>query len=596
MTDLMTGLKRTSMCGQVTKALVKKEVTVMGWVHRSRNLGNLIFIQVRDITGIVQVTVDSACVSAEAFAKAEKIHLEYVVAIKGVVKLRDQKDINSEMTTGEIEIDAKEVYILSVSKPHPFSLDDNTNEALRMKYRYLDLRKPELQHNLQIRSKIAQSARNYLSDNGFLEIETPLLGKSTPEGARDYLVPSRVHNGKFYALPQSPQLYKQLLMIAGMDRYFQIVKCLRDEDLRANRQPEFSQIDIELSFVNRVEEVFEIIEGMICKIFYDVKGIKLKTPFETLTYDKAISMYGSDKPDIRFDMQLISLNKTIKDCGFSVFENAIKTGCVNAIVLKGQNDKVSRKDIDGFTELVKTYRAKGLAYIGRSVDGELRCSFAKFLSSEKLAGIEKACSIKNNDIAFIVADESIETGCTSLGALRTHLGSRFELFNKTDFKLVWIMDFPLFEYDDEEKRYVAKHHPFTSPRDEDISLFSKDPLKVKAKAYDLAINGEEAGGGSLRIYNSEVQKLMFKTLGFSEKDIQEKFGYFINAFDYGTPPHGGIAFGLDRLAMLLTGTDSLKDVIAFPKMQNACDLMSEAPNIVDDKQLNELGISIKKNG
>lgn len=595
MAEFLSGMKRTVKCGEVTTAMVGQEVTVMGWTNRRRNLGSLLFFQIRDISGIVQAVIDSNKVDAKLFEKAESVKLEYVIAVRGTVIRRTGTNVNPNMATGEIEIEVTELRILSEAEVTPFNVGDvNAGEALRLKYRYLDLRREDLQHNLIVRSKIAQTTRRYLSENGFLEIETPFLGKSTPEGARDYLVPSRVHQGKFYALPQSPQLFKQLLMVAGMDRYFQIVKCFRDEDLRANRQPEFTQIDIEMSFVDKEEDIFEIIEGLICNIFKDVKGMELKRPFNRMCYSDAMANYGSDKPDLRFDMKLQDITQLVKGCGFGVFESAAETGSVRCIVLKNHESDVSRKEIDKLTDFVKTYKAKGLAYYGKTADGAVRCSFAKFVSEEFLSKLAKSCDIQNNDLAFIVADGNDETTCVSLGALRCHLAEKYGLIEKGKFEILWLTEFPLFEYDEEEKRFVAKHHPFTSPKNEDVPLMKTNPAKVRAKAYDLVINGEEAGGGSLRIYNRDIQKLMFETLGFSDEEIAQKFGFFVNAFNYGTPPHGGIAFGLDRLTMLLTDTASIKDVIAFPKMQNACDLMSEAPNVVEDKQLKELGIEISE--
>lgn len=596
MAEFLSGMKRTVRCGEVSTAFMGQEVTVMGWTNRRRDLGALIFVQIRDVSGIVQAVIDSTKVSKELFAKAETIKLEYVIAVKGKVVRRTAPNINPNMKTGEIEIEVSELRILSEAEVTPFNVgDSNAGEALRLKYRYLDLRREDLQHNLIVRSQIAQSARRYLSENGFLEIETPFLGKSTPEGARDYLVPSRVHQGKFYALPQSPQIYKQLLMVAGLDRYFQIAKCFRDEDLRANRQPEFTQIDIEMSFVDKEEDVFEIIEGLIAGIFKDVLNMDLKRPFNTMPYADAMAYYGSDKPDLRFDMKIKDLTDTVKGCGFGVFESAAEKGSVRCIVLKNHESDLSRKEMDKLGELVKTYRAKGLAYLGKTADGQVgRCSFGKFVSPEFLNKLFEVCEMENNDTAFIVADSNDEITCVSLGALRCHLAEKFDLIDKDKFEILWIKDFPLFEYSEEENRYVAKHHPFTSPKNEDVEFMLTDPARVRAKAYDLVINGEEAGGGSLRIYNRDIQKLMFEALGFTDEDIAKKFGFFVNAFNYGTPPHGGLAFGLDRLTMLLTHTSSIKDVIAFPKMQNACDLMTEAPNVVDDKQLRELGLEVPK--
>jgi len=593
MAEFLTGMKRTDMCGAINASMAGKTVVVAGWANRCRDMGSLVFLQVRDVTGIVQAVIDSKKVSAELFEKAQSVHLEYVIAVKGTVRLRTAGNVNPEMKTGGVEIDIAELRVLAASDPMPFSVGDTAaNEALRMKYRYLDLRRESLQQNLIAKSKIYSVVRKFLADNGFYEIETPILGKSTPEGARDYLVPSRVHNGKFYALPQSPQLFKQLLMIAGMDRYYQIARCFRDEDLRANRQPEFTQLDIEMSFVDSPDDVFEVIEKLIAALFYEIRGVKLQMPFRRMTYADAMENYGSDKPDLRFDMKLQNLTASAKGCGFAVFESAAS---VKAIVLKGGNDAVSRKDIDALTELVKLYKAKGMAYLGKTGAGEQRCSFAKLVSADFLAALEKKLQIGNGDLAFIVADGDGEITDTALGELRNHLAEKFNLIPKDTFEVLWVTDFPLLEYNEEDKRYYAKHHPFTSPRNEDIPLLKTNPSAVKAKAYDLVINGTEVGGGSLRIYDRNVQKLMFETLGMTDAEIAERFGFFVDAFKYGAPPHGGIAFGLDRLAMTLTDTPSIKDVIAFPKMQNACDLMTEAPSAVEEKQLNELGIKVTNN-
>ncbi len=591
MVEFLTGLKRSYYCGELSKKNVGEEVTVMGWIHRRRDLGSLIFVQVRDRGGIVQAVFDETC-AKELSEKAGTLKLEYVVAIRGIVRARTPENVNTEMKTGEVEILANELRILSEAQTLPFSNADDANEALRLKYRYLDLRRPALQQNLIMRSKIAQVVRNYLSGHGFLEIETPVLGRSTPEGARDYLVPSRVHHGQFYALPQSPQQYKQLLMIAGMDRYFQIVKCFRDEDLRANRQPEFTQIDIEMSFVDREDDVIEVMEGMVKEVFREIKGIELPEHFRRMPYQEAMERYGSDKPDLRFDMPLCDLSEAVKGCGFGVFESALaQNGAVRGLVLKGHEHEVSRKEIDKLTDLAKTYRAKGLAWAAVGESG-VRSSFVKFVSEEAMQKIFAAANAQQGDLLFIVADADNEIVCNSLGALRCELAEKFGMIDKNRYEVLWVVDFPLLEYDYDEKRYVAKHHPFTSPKNEDLALMKTHPEQVRAKAYDIVINGQEAGGGSIRIFNQEVQKLMFQTLGFTEEQIAARFGYFVEAFRFGTPPHGGIAFGLDRLTMLLTGAESIKDVIAFPKVQNASDLMMEAPNVVDNDQLKELGICL----
>lgn len=595
MAELLNGQKRTHMCGELSTAHVWQEVTLMGWVHRRRDLGGLIFLQLRDRSGISQVVFDTDVCTKDLLEKASTIKLEYVVSVVGKVRMRVGNNINKNMKTGEIEVVAEQLAILSEADTTPFSVgDDGANESLRLKYRYLDLRREKLQYNLVTRSKICQITRNYLADLGFLEIETPMLGKSTPEGARDYLVPSRVHPGSFYALPQSPQIYKQLLMIGGMDRYFQIAKCFRDEDLRANRQPEFTQIDLEMSFVDQEEEVMTVTEGLLRKMFKEIRNVDLPEKFLRMPWKQAMDLYGSDKPDLRFGLEIQNLDETVKDSSFVVFQNALKDGgTVRAIVLPEGADKLSRKDLDKLVDFVKTYRAKGLAWYGLGKDGT-KCSFAKAVTAEELQAISSALNMKQGDIALIVADSSWNTAVVSLGALRCHLASKFQLYKAGDFAALWVVDFPLFEYSEEEQRYVAMHHPFTSPKNEDLQYMRTDPSRVRAKAYDVVINGDEIGGGSMRIYNRDVQKLMFETLGFSDEQIADRFGFFVDAFKYGTPPHGGLALGLDRLVMVLTDTLNIKDVIAFPKMQNASCMMTEAPAPVDDKQLDELKIKCEE--
>lgn len=595
MAELLNGQKRTHMCGELSTAHVGQEVTLMGWVHRRRDLGGLIFLQLRDRSGISQVVFDTDVCTKDLLEKASTIKLEYVVSVVGKVRMRVGNNINKNMKTGEIEVVAEQLAILSEADTTPFSVgDDGANESLRLKYRYLDLRREKLQYNLVTRSKICQITRNYLADLGFLEIETPMLGKSTPEGARDYLVPSRVHPGSFYALPQSPQIYKQLLMIGGMDRYFQIAKCFRDEDLRANRQPEFTQIDLEMSFVDQEEEVMTVTEGLLRKMFKEIRNVDLPEKFLRMPWKQAMDLYGSDKPDLRFGLEIQNLDETVKDSSFVVFQNALKDGgTVRAIVLPEGADKLSRKDLDKLVDFVKTYRAKGLAWYGLGKDGT-KCSFAKAVTAEELQAISSALNMKQGDIALIVADSSWNTAVVSLGALRCHLASKFQLYKAGDFAALWVVDFPLFEYSEEEQRYVAMHHPFTSPKNEDLQYMRTDPSRVRAKAYDVVINGDEIGGGSMRIYNRDVQKLMFETLGFSDEQIADRFGFFVDAFKYGTPPHGGLALGLDRLVMVLTDTLNIKDVIAFPKMQNASCMMTEAPSPVDDKQLDELKIKCEE--
>ena len=595
MAELLNGQKRTHMCGELSTAHVGQEVTLMGWVHRRRDLGGLIFLQLRDRSGISQVVFDTDVCTKDLLEKASTIKLEYVVSVVGKVRMRVGNNINRNMKTGEIEVVAEQLAILSEADTTPFSVgDDGANESLRLKYRYLDLRREKLQYNLVTRSKICQITRNYLADLGFLEIETPMLGKSTPEGARDYLVPSRVHPGSFYALPQSPQIYKQLLMIGGMDRYFQIAKCFRDEDLRANRQPEFTQIDLEMSFVDQEEEVMTVTEGLLRKMFKEIRNVDLPEKFLRMPWKQAMDLYGSDKPDLRFGLEIQNLDETVKDSSFVVFQNALKDGgTVRAIVLPEGADKLSRKDLDKLVDFVKTYRAKGLAWYGLGKDGT-KCSFAKAVTAEELQAISSALNMKQGDIALIVADSSWNTAVVSLGALRCHLASKFQLYKAGDFAALWVVDFPLFEYSEEEQRYVAMHHPFTSPKNEDLQYMRSHPSRVRAKAYDVVINGDEIGGGSMRIYNRDVQKLMFETLGFSDEQIADRFGFFVDAFKYGTPPHGGLALGLDRLVMVLTDTLNIKDVIAFPKMQNASCMMTEAPSPVDDKQLDELKIKCEE--
>lgn len=594
--EFLNGMQRSNMCGEIDKTNVGKSVTLMGWVARRRDLGGLIFIQLRDRSGICQIVFDSIDTDKTLFDKASTLRQEYVIAVIGTVRLRTANNINTNMKTGEVEVVADKLLILNQAETPPFAIGDTqASEMLRLKYRYLDLRRPELQQRLITRSLISQLTRNYLSAHNFIEVETPFLGKSTPEGARDYLVPSRVQEGKFYALPQSPQLYKQLLMIGGFDRYFQIVKCFRDEDLRANRQPEFTQIDIEMSFIDNENDLMTIIEGMICSIFDGVKGIKLTAPFKRLPYNTAMNDYGSDKPDLRFEMKLIDISDCLGSCGFAMFDSAINCGgSVRAIVLNKLEDKISRKELDRLTEFVKTYKAKGLMWYALNNEG-VRSSIAKQLSQQTQDAIISKLNLTKGDIALIVSDSDNEIVYNSLGALRVEIAEKYNLINNSNYAITWVTDFPLFEFDSNENRFVAKHHPFTSPKDDDIELMRTNPAAVRAKAYDLVINGQEAGGGSLRIYNKQVQTLMFETLGFTEQQINDRFGFFVNAFNYGTPPHGGIAFGLDRLVMLLTDTDNIKEVIAFPKVQNASCLMTEAPGIVEDKQLRELSIKVDIN-
>ena len=593
MGESIKGLKRTHMCGELTSQNVGEEVVLMGWVQRRRDLGGLIFVTLRDRTGIIQLVFDQE-ESSDLFDKAATLRSEYVIACRGQVVNRALEAINPNMATGDIEVKAEELRILSKSETPPFYIEDNTNvsEALRYKYRYLDLRRPEMQRNLIIRHKIASLVRSFLNERGFLEIETPMLTKSTPEGARDYLVPSRVHPGKFYALPQSPQLFKQLLMLAGYDRYYQIARCFRDEDLRADRQPEFTQIDIEMSFVE-VDDVLAINEELIDHIFKQVLDVDIPIPFKRMTYKEAMERYGSDKPDTRFGLELVDVSPLVANSEFKVFSGIVKKGgSVRAINAKGAGAKFSRRDIDSLGEFVKTYRAKGLAWINVTSEG-VKSPIAKFLSQEELDGILNHLNAESGDLLLFVADEN-EIVFQALGQLRLELARRLDIIPKDQYNLLWITEFPLFEFDQEEGRYVAKHHPFTSPMDEDLHLLESEPEKVRAKAYDMVLNGNEIGGGSIRIHDNSLQERMFKALGFTMEKAWEQFGFLLEAFKYGAPPHGGIAYGLDRIAALFAGRSSIRDVIAFPKVQNASDLMTNAPSLVDEKQLNELHISVDK--
>ncbi|NLV89031.1 MAG: aspartate--tRNA ligase [Tissierellia bacterium] len=589
MGEKMGNLRRTMMCGELRPEHAGKEVVLMGWVQRERNLGSIIFVDLRDTTGICQIVFDNT-VSDEVFSKAEKVRAEYVLAIRGKVRIR--QSINKEIPTGEVEVLAEELRILDESETPPIYIkdDDNVSESMRLKYRYLDLRKPSMQERLKVRAKTAKVVRDFLSENNFIEVETPMLTKPTPEGARDYLVPSRVNPGEFYALPQSPQIMKQLLMIAGMDRYYQIVKCFRDEDLRANRQPEFTQIDIEMSFVD-MEDVMAINEKLIHRIFKEIKGIEIELPIRRMTYKEAMERYGVDKPDLRFGFELVNISDIVENSGFRVFSQTIENnGSVRGINVKGYGDRFTRKDISSLEEYAKTYGAKGLAWI-KITDEGVSSPIAKFLGEEELSNILTRMNGDKGDLLLFVADKD-PVVFDSLGNLRNEVARRLEILDPEELKLVWITEFPLFEYDEEENRYVAKHHPFTHPMDEDIDLLETHPEKVRAKAYDIVINGEEMGGGSIRINNSDLQKRMFKALGFTEEEAMEKFGFLIEAFKYGAPPHGGIAYGFDRLIMLLTNTSNIRDVIAFPKTQSATCLMTNAPTTVSDDQLKEVHIKL----
>lgn len=589
MAESMKGLKRTHRCTELTVADVGKEVVVMGWVQRRRDLGKLIFITLRDRTGIIQVVFNSET-NPELHAKASQVRSEYVLAVRGVLARRSEEAINRNMKTGEIEVIATELRILNKSETPPFHIEENSdaNEVLRLKYRYLDLRRPNLQKNLILRHRIAKIARDYFDENGFLEIETPFLTKSTPEGARDYLVPSRVHPGKFYALPQSPQIFKQLLMVAGFDRYMQIVKCFRDEDLRADRQPEFTQIDLEMSFVD-MDDVIAVNEGFVSRLFRETLGIDIPVPFRRLTYAEAMERFGSDKPDTRFGLELVNVSDIVAESGFRVFRDAVESGgSVRAINAKGAAPKFSRKDIDALGEIAKTYKAKGLAWIAVEGDG-IRSPIAKFLTEAEMEAISERLSAEPGDLLLFVADRD-EIVFDALGHLRLELGEKLSLIDHSRFDVLWVTEFPLLEYDEEEKRWVAKHHMFTAPMDEDIEYLDTDPGRVRSKAYDLVINGYEVGGGSIRIHSQELQARMFSVIGLSEEQARDRFGFMLEAFRYGTPPHGGMAYGLDRLTMLIAGTSNIRDVIAFPKVQTAACLMSNAPDFVEEKQLEELHI------
>ena len=589
--ETMAGLKRTNMCGDLRKENNGQEVTLCGWVARNRKLGGLDFVTLRDRSGIIQLSFNDETDSA-VFEKATNLKSEYVIAVKGVVALRTEKNINPDMPTGEIEVLVSELRVLNGSETTPFYIEEgiDTNDALRLTYRYLDIRRPDMQRNLMLRHKVAKIARDYFDENGFMEVETPILTKSTPEGARDYLVPSRVHQGNFYALPQSPQIYKQLLMLGGYDRYFQIVKCFRDEDLRADRQPEFTQMDMELSFID-IDTIIEINEGFLKRVFKEALDIDVQPPFLRLPYNEAMDRFGSDKPDMRFGMEFINISEEVKDCDFKVFSDAVANGgSVRCIVAEGLGEKLTRKTLDSLAEYVKTYRAKGMAWIVVE-DGNLRSQITKFLSEDTVNAILTKTGAKTGDGILIIADKD-SVVYDALGNLRLEVARRFDMIDKNKFNFLWVTEFPLLEYSEEEDRYVAKHHPFTHPFDEDVELLESNPGAVRAKAYDIILNGTEIGGGSLRIFNSELQEKMFKALGFTHEEAWDRFGFLMEAFKYGTPPHGGLAYGLDRLVMIMAGCDTIRDVIAFPKVQNASELMMHSPDKVDKKQLDELGITV----
>ncbi len=591
MAESMQGLKRTHRCAELSVANIGETVTIMGWVQKNRNKGGLVFVDVRDRSGIIQVVCEEEKTDAALIEKAAKLRSEYVIAVVGKVEKRSGA-VNENLATGEIEVVPEELRVLSESETPPFPIEENskTKEEIRLKYRYLDLRRPDMQRNLMMRSKVATLTRQFLADEGFMEIETPILIGSTPEGARDYLVPSRIHHGHFYALPQSPQLFKQILMVSGFDRYFQIAKCFRDEDLRADRQPEFTQIDMELSFVD-VDDVIDVNERLLAKLFKEVLGEEVTLPIPRMTWQEAMDRYGSDKPDTRFGMELQDVTEVVKDCEFVVFKGAIEQGgTVRGINAKGQGS-MPRKKIDKLVSFAKDYGAKGLAYIAIQEDGTVKSSFAKFMKEEEMNALIQTMGGENGDLLLFAADKN-KVVWAVLGALRLELARQMELLDKSEYKFLWVTEFPLLEWSDEEERFMAMHHPFTMPMEEDLQYIDSDPGRVRAKAYDIVLNGNEIGGGSIRIFNPEIQSKMFEVLGFTPEQAQEQFGFLLTAFKYGVPPHAGLAYGLDRMVMLMAKEDSIRDVIAFPKVKDASDLMTEAPTMVDEKQLAELGISV----
>lgn len=591
MAESMQGLKRSHRCTEVSSANIGEKVTVMGWVQKSRNKGGIIFVDLRDRSGILQVIFEESQCGAECFEKAGKLRSEFVAAIEGTVCKRAGA-VNENLATGDIEVVASSLRILSEAETPPFPIEENskTKEEIRLKYRYLDLRRPDLQRNLIMKSKVATIARQFMADEGFLEIETPMLTKSTPEGARDYLVPSRVHPGTFYALPQSPQLFKQLLMCSGYDRYFQIARCFRDEDLRADRQPEFTQMDMELSFVD-VDDVIDVNERLLAKLFKEILDLDIQLPIQRMTWQEAMDRFGSDKPDLRFGLELKDVSDVVKDCEFGVFTGALANGgTVRGINAEGQGS-MPRKKIDALIEYAKTYGAKGLAYIVINEDGSYKSSFAKFMTEEQMNALVAAMDGKPGDLLLFAADKT-KVVWTVLGALRCHLAELMGLVDKNVYRFVWITEFPLLEWSDEENRFTAMHHPFTMPMEEDLQYIDSDPGRVRAKAYDIVLNGNEIGGGSVRIHQDDIQEKMFECLGFTKAQAHERFGFLLDAFKYGVPPHAGLAYGLDRLVMLMAKQDSIRDVIAFPKVKDASCLMTNAPDYVDDKQLAELGIEV----
>ena len=591
MAESMQGLHRTCRCAEVTTEMVGKEVTLMGWVAKARNKGGLVFVDLRDRSGIMQLIFENGSIDEEGFTKAGKLRSEFVIAVTGTVEKRGGA-VNENLATGEIELRVKSLRVLAEADVPPFPIEENskTKDEIRLKYRYLDLRRPDLQRNIMMKSKVAQLTRQFFTEEGFLEIETPMLGKSTPEGARDYLVPSRVHPGSFYGLPQSPQLYKQLLMCSGFDRYIQIARCFRDEDLRADRQPEFTQMDMELSFVD-VDDVIDVNERLLAKLFKEILDVDVQLPIRRMTWIEAMNRFGSDKPDLRFGMELKDISDVVKGCGFGVFTGALENGgSVRGINAKGQG-AMPRKKIDALVEFAKTYGAKGLAYIAINEDGTYKSSFAKFMTEDEMNNIVAALSGEPGDLLLFAADKN-KVVWDTLGALRCHLAEQMGLLDKNVFEFVWITEFPLLEWSDEQNRFTAMHHPFTMPMEEDLAIIDTDPGKVRAKAYDIVLNGNEIGGGSVRIHQDDIQEKMFECLGFTREQAYERFGFLLDAFKYGVPPHAGLAYGLDRLVMLMAKQDSIRDVIAFPKVKDASCLMTNAPDYVDEAQLKELGIDI----
>ena len=593
MAESMRGMKRTCRCAELSEKNIGEEVTMMGWVQKQRNKGGIIFVDMRDRSGILQVIFEDGEINADDFAKAEKLRSEFVIAVKGKVTARSGA-VNENLATGAIELRAEELRVLSESDtpPFPIEADSKTKEELRLKYRYLDLRRPDLQRNLIMRSKVATLIRQFLADEGFLEIETPMLTKSTPEGARDYLVPSRVHPGTFYALPQSPQLFKQLLMCSGYDRYFQLARCFRDEDLRADRQPEFTQVDMELSFVDE-DDVMDVNERLLQKLFKEILDVDIELPIQRMTWQEAMDRFGSDKPDLRFGMELKDVSDVVKDCGFGVFTGALENGgsvrCINA---KGQGG-MPRKKIDALVKFAKDFGAKGLAYLAVNEDGTYKSSFAKFMTEDELKALVTAMEGEPGDLLLFAADKN-KIVWDVLGNLRLEIAKNLDLLDKNVYKFLWVTEFPEFEYSEEQGRYLAMHHPFTMPFEEDIKYLESNPEKVRARAYDIVLNGTEIGGGSIRIHQDDVQEKMLRALGFTDEKAHEQFGFLLDAFKYGVPPHAGLAYGLDRLVMIMAHEDSIRDVIAFPKIKDASCLMTDAPNVVDDKQLEELCLEVSK--